>query len=81
MCARSRHPSTLSLINKLGRLLKAQGSLTGAAELFLEALAGKSARFGVEHAKTKGTAKEVVELLRQLGRDQEAAALAEKHGV
>jgi tetratricopeptide (TPR) repeat protein len=76
-----RYPGTLDSIYFLALLLEKQGKLVEAIPLYTERLEGLVLLYGMEHAKTRGAAKSLVSDLRKAGQQEEAEALAEKHGL
>ena len=76
-----RYPGTLDSINILAYLLKQQDKLVEAIPLFTERLEGLVLLHGMEHAKTRGAAENLVSTLREAGQQEEAEALADKHGL
>jgi len=76
-----RDPNTLSSIYLLALLLEDQGKLVEAIPLYTEALEGWVLLHGMEHAKTRDAAERLVSTLREAGQQEEAEALAEKHGL
>ena len=76
-----RHPDTLRSIYNMGLLLEKQDNLTEAILLFTEELEGLVLLRGMEFQETRGSAKNLVSVLRKIGQREEAEALAVKHGV
>ena len=76
-----RDPLTLSSINLLARLLKKQGKLVEATLLYTEELEALVLLHGMEHQETRRAAKLLVSNLRKAGQQEEAEALADKHGL
>jgi tetratricopeptide (TPR) repeat protein len=76
-----RDPNTLTSIGILADLLKEQGKLVEAIPLFTEELEGWVLLYGVEHPETRDAAEHLVSTLREAGQQEEAEALAEKHGL
>eukprot|EP00964_Phaeocystis_antarctica_P039145 scaffold22387_cov37-Phaeocystis_antarctica.AAC.2 len=62
-------------------LLEMQGKLVEAIPLYTEELEGRVLLDGMKHATTRRDAKRLVSKLREVGRQEEAEALAAKHGV
>ena len=73
--------STLYSIKFLADLLEEQGKLVEAIPLYTEALEGYVLLDGMEHWQTRGAAKRLVSNLRKVGQQEEAEALADKHGL
>ena len=76
-----RDRSTLGSIYFLAYLLEKQGKLVEAIPLYTEALEGYVLLDGMEHWQTRGAAKRLVSNLRKVGQQEEAEALADKHGL
>jgi len=76
-----RDPRTLTSIYLLALLLEEQGKLVVAIPLRTEELEGLVLLHGMEHATTRGAAKRLVSTLRKAGQQEEAEALADKHGL
>eukprot|EP00964_Phaeocystis_antarctica_P061578 scaffold36812_cov56-Phaeocystis_antarctica.AAC.2 len=76
-----RDPGTLVSIYKLADLLEKQGKLVEAIPLYTERLEGLVLRYGMEHWQTEGAAWNLVSNLRKVGQQEEAEALAGKHGL
>ena len=76
-----RHPNTLTTIYNLADLLDNQGKITEAISLFTELLEARVSLLGMKHAKTRSLRNKVVSMLRSSGQNDEAKALATKHGV
>ena len=76
-----RHEDTLFAISNLAMLLEKQGKLVEAIPLYTEALEGYVLLLGMEHATTSRYAKRLVSKLRKVGQQEEAEALADKHGL
>ncbi len=69
------HPKTLTYMDFLARLLKTAGWLEEAADQYEKALDLHRCRFGDNHAWTLETQKGYLDVLRQLGREETAAAI------
>jgi len=76
-----RHDDTLTSISLLAYLLEEQGKLVEAIPLYTELLEGNVLLLGMEHGKTRRAAKRLVSKLREVGQQEEAEALAAKHGL
>eukprot|EP00964_Phaeocystis_antarctica_P077735 scaffold48298_cov44-Phaeocystis_antarctica.AAC.1 len=76
-----RDPGTLNLIHFLADLLEEQGKLVEATPLRTEELEGYVLLYGMEHWETRLAAKALVSNLRKVGQQEEAEALADKHGL
>ena len=71
----------MSLIYSLGALLEKQGKIAEAIPLFTEELEGRVSLHGMAHEETLGSAKHLVELLRNADQQDEADALPARYGV
>ena len=76
-----RDPSTRHSIFLLARLLEKQGKLVEAIPLFTEELEGHVLLYGMEDKMTRRKAKLLVSYLREVGQEEKAEALADKHGL
>ena len=75
------HSDTLRSIYHLAFLLEEQGKLVEAIPLCTEALQGHVLLYGMVHACTRDAAERLVSSLRKVGQQEEAEALADKHGL
>ena len=75
------HPDTLTSVNNLGSLLKAQGKLDEAEPLYRRALQAREETLGQMHPRTKKSALGLYNLLAKTGRHDEAAQPRARHGV
>ena len=76
-----RHESTLISIYGLGSLLQTHGRLGDAIPLFREDLEGFTARYGKGHDETRGSARNLVQVLTEAGQQREADEIAATYGV
>ena len=76
-----RHADTLLSIYRLAELLEEQGKLVEAIPLYTEGLEGYVLLYGTEHWETRLKAGCLVFNLLKVGQQEEADALADKHGL
>lgn len=69
---------TISCMSLLGTLLKNEGKLAEAEELFREALAAGERTLGAEHPMTLGYKKDLTEILNSQGRRNKATKKSRK---
>eukprot|EP00964_Phaeocystis_antarctica_P052953 scaffold31023_cov65-Phaeocystis_antarctica.AAC.2 len=71
----------LASIFNMAYQLEGQGKLGEAIPLYTEELEGRMLLDGMEHSTTRFVAKRLVSTLRKAGQQEEAEALADKHGL
>ena len=76
-----RDPNTLTSISVLTNLLERQGKLVDSIPFSTEVLEGWVLRYGMEDVMTRHVAERLVSNLRKVGQQEEAEALADKHGL
>ena len=76
-----RDPNTLTSTSVLTNLLERQGKLVDSIPLSTEVLEGCVLRYGMEDVMTRHVAERLVSNLRKVGQQEEAEALADKHGL